>query len=183
MMYVEHHNAFIPGHTMSDYFAIQPIRYAWGDYGDILVNGLAETKPDAVEVSRAGPFVPPLTRPFAHVIVTDSLRRELESSGLTGIGFAEVRYAKVVRIDWHTWRRDAAEPEFYPETGEPEDYVLEGGHDPALPEQMPRLWKLNVPSTPALQFKNSWTFHADRHPGTDIARDTNLFWVNERMKS
>jgi hypothetical protein len=171
---------------MSEFFALDRAPSPWGDYGNILAHGLADfpkqgPPPATIHLSRTGPYVPPVTQPRGHIIVIDSLRRELERSSFTGFGFSEVEYQKVVRLDWHTWNADADEPQHYPETGEPEDYVLTGSHDPSLLKEMPCLWALSVASTPDLQV-GSRTFYADRHPGTDIARHFARFWVSERMK-
>lgn len=172
---------------MSKYFAVESANAPWGDYGDILVNGLAETTggtgPHAIYVSRTGPYVPPVTQPFGLIIVTDDFRHELEASTLTGFDFVEAQYRKLVRLDWQAWNADADEPIAYPETGEPEDYIVEGSHDPTLLVQMPRLWALVVEPTSELQVQGTGSFHGDRHPGTDIAREFTLHWVTDRMKA
>ncbi|WP_434902491.1 hypothetical protein [Bradyrhizobium sp. HKCCYLS20291] len=133
-------------------------------------------------ISRTGPYVPPITQPFGFIIVTDEFRRELESSQLTGFDVLQTQYGKVVRLDWQTWSTVADEPMSYPETGEPEDYVLGSPHDPTLLAQMPRLWALTVRPTSGLQVQGTRSFRADRHPGTDIAREFTIHWVTERMK-
>lgn len=175
------------GRPMSKYFVIESANSPWGDYGDILVNGLVETSKcvglHAIYVSRTGPYVPPVTQPFDHIVVTDDFRRELEASQLTGFDFLETQYRKVVRLDWQTWDTNADEPMSYPETGEPEDYVLGCPHDPTLLAQMPRLWALAVQPTSELQVQGTGSFRMDRHPGTDIAREFGLYWVTERMKT
>lgn len=87
---------------MSKYFVIGSANSPWGDYGDVLVNGLAETTSGlhAIYLSRTGPYVPPVTQPFGLIIVTDDFRHELEASQLTGFDFLEAQYRKVVRLDW-----------------------------------------------------------------------------------
>jgi hypothetical protein len=172
---------------MSKYFTVEMANSPWGDYRDVLVNGLAETTEGVgthfISVSRTGPYVPPVTQPFGLIIVTDDFRRELEASPLTGFDFVEVQYRKLVRLDWQAWNADANEPMCYPETGEPEDYILEGSHDPTLLAQMPRLWALAVQPTSGLQIEGTGSFRGDRHPGTDIAREFTLYWVTDRMKA
>lgn len=177
----------ITGRPMSKYFAIESAKSPWGDYGGVLVNGLIEATKSiglqVIRVSRTGPYVPPLTQPFGLIIVTDEFRRELEASQLTGFGFLQTQYGKVIRLDWQTWSTDTDEPMSYPETGEPEDYILGRPHDPTLLAQMPRLWALAVRPTSELQVQGTRSFRADRHPGTDIAREFALYWVTERMKT
>jgi hypothetical protein len=113
---------------MSKFFAIESVRSPWGDYGDILSNGLVEASecvgPPVIRILRTGPYVPPMTLPFGFIIVTEEFRRDLERSQLTGFDFEPTQYGKVVRLDWHTWSTDTNEPKSYPETGEPEDYIL-----------------------------------------------------------
>jgi len=172
---------------MSSYFRIRTVDAPWGDYGDILINGLAEPIHDKcnakrISLSRTGPFVPPITQPFGQVVLVDDLRRELESAAFTGFEFVEVELTKAVRCDWHTWDRDAEEPARYPVSGEPEDYVLKRSHDAGLVDEMPRLWALSVQSTQGLQVWGTSTFYLNRHPRTDIAREDLVFWISEALK-
>lgn len=172
---------------MDEFFALEPGNAPWGDYGDTLWNGLVDvpeirSKRSVAELSRTGPFVPPITHPSGQVIVDDNLRQLLENSDLTGFGFMPVRFDKLVRIDWHKWDSNSDEPRFYPDTGEPEDYILSGEHDASLEQEMPVLWALDVPSTNGLQVEGSFTFRANAHPGTDISREYYQFWVTSRMK-
>jgi hypothetical protein len=76
----------------------------------------------------------------------------------------------------------AQEPAFYPETGEPEAYLLDGVHDEQLAAAMPRLWAWSVSSTKGLQVQGSNAFRRALHPGTDVAREYFILWISERMK-
>jgi hypothetical protein len=171
---------------MSNYYKLGAGTAPWGDYGGILWNGLAETRKEGgdprVVVSRTGPFVPPVSHPFGNIIVTDSFRRLLLAEQFSGLSFDAVEYAKVVRIGWEDWDATAEEPELYPDTGEPEGYVLDGVHDEQLLAAMPRLWVWNVAPTKDLQIRGSRTFRRELHPGTDVARDGFIIWASERMK-
>src|SRR5262249_20532369 len=113
---------------MSRYYALGNGTAPWGDYGRILWNGLTEQSHEpgqpAVMVSRAGSFVPPITVPFGYVLVTDDFRRKLLAEKFSGLSFEPAGYRKVVYIAWEQWNTNAEKPLFYPETGEPEDYVL-----------------------------------------------------------
>ena len=131
------------------FFEIKHPHFPWGDYGHVLVAGEARCADDDEEemgplfVCRTGPFIPPITFPFGHIIVTDALRQQLENSGLNA-QFGPVIKKKVVNIAWQTWDRTKPEPEFYPGSGEPEHY-LRRKHDPASAEALGTLWELMVP--------------------------------------
>jgi hypothetical protein len=133
-------------------------------------------------VSRTGPFVPPITLPSGRVLVTDDFRENLSTQGFSGLSFEPVEYQKVVHIAWDHWDANAQEPAFCPDTGEPEDYLLERAHDERLVATMPRLSAWNVAPTIGLQVQGTNTFRREFHPGTDIAREYFTFWISERMK-
>ncbi len=104
--------------------------------------------PDGVmQLERTGPFVPPITFPtIAEVVVTSALRRALEGSPLSGLSFQEVRIVTAVNVRWEEWDRTQRLPPELPPTGEPEDYVPVGGHDPACAEAIGRLWEIKAPT-------------------------------------
>ena len=120
--------------------------------------------------------------PFGHVLVTDDLREKLSTEAFSGLSFEPAGYRKVVRIAWEQWDANAPEPGFYPHTGEPEDYLLEGVHDGQLATAMPRLWAWNVAPTIGLQVQGTNAFRRELHPGTDVAREYLIVWISERMK-
>lgn len=125
----------------------------WGDYGDILVHGMSLHLGRAagrIQLERTGPFMPPVTLPgVGDVIVTDAVRQALERE-VPGLVFRPVVKARIVRIDWHTWDRTVEEPPEYPSTGDPEDYLLERPHDPALADQVGPLWELVPAVVPSI---------------------------------
>jgi hypothetical protein len=173
-------------YPMTCYYQIKKAEAPWGDYGDILWNGWAtEDGRDrsTITLTRTGPFVPPIIIPsLQHVVVTDEFRAKISDVGFSGLAFEPVSYGRVVRIDWHEWDWNAEDPQFYPESGEPEDYLLAGTHDPELAAAMPRLWAWKVHPTPGLQVQGTNTFGRELHPGDDVARDFFIFWISERMK-
>jgi hypothetical protein len=123
-----------------------------------------------------------LQSPSSHIIVTDEFRAKLAAVEFSGLTFEPVKYGRVVRIDWHEWDWKANDPAFYPETGEPEDYLLAGVHDAELAATMPKLWAWKVAATPGLQVLGTNTFRRELHPGTDVAREFHIVWISERMK-
>lgn len=170
---------------MSTYYRLDGAAAPWGDYGDVLRNGLTTTRQEhgksTILVSRTGPFVPPITCPFGSIIVTDDFRQKLMAERFSGLSFEAVEYAKVVRIAWEEWDPTADEPAVYPASGEPEDYLLTAVNDERLLAAMPMLWAWKVEATKDLQLQGSRTFHRERHPGTDVAREHFVVWVSERM--
>jgi hypothetical protein len=127
-------------------YRLRGVYEPWGDYGNILVSGLVDRDETSglLLIERTGPFVPPISIGGLHspVVVTDSFRRELEGSGLTGFGFQPAVKQRIVRLAWERWDRSAAEPAEYPAEGEPENYVLGRQHDPELAEAIGPLWEL-----------------------------------------
>ena len=74
----------------------------WGDYGSILLNGLAcDVDAEQTRLKRTGPFVPPFSFPFyGGVVVTDSVKGTLETSDLKGVGdFRPVILEKAVSVN------------------------------------------------------------------------------------
>jgi len=121
---------------MSTYYQIESGTAPWGDYGYTLWNGFTEKNQErgqpTIVVSRTGPFVPPIMVLFGPVLVTEDFRQRLLLENFSGLSFVPVGYRKVVRIPWDQWDANAREPAFYPDSGEPEDYLLEGAHDQEL---------------------------------------------------
>jgi hypothetical protein len=119
----------------------------WGDYGRMLVTGMAERDADGiVAIERVGPFVPPvaLYGLWDILVVTDGFRRQIEGSGLTGFSFAETRKKRIVRIDWRSWDLSAEDPEKYPAGGEPESYILGRKHNPQVAAELGPLWEVAI---------------------------------------
>lgn len=126
------------------FFRIQKTLGNWGDYSSILLHGMAlrDSKTGLLNLERTGPFVPPISFPsLENFAVTDSLRNELEKSHLSGITFRPINKKRIVKLNWQDWNLQAEEAEFYPKSGEPEDYILRRKHSPEIATQMPELWE------------------------------------------
>src|SRR5262245_37037098 len=137
---------------MTAYHQIASAAAPWGDYGDVLWSGITdEGHRSTITLSRTGPFVPPITLPFGHIIVTEEFRKKISTANFSGLTFAPVNYGTVVRIGWDGWDWNAADPAFYPDTGEPEDYLNPAAHDAGLAAAMPKLWAWSVAATAGLQ--------------------------------
>ena len=72
---------------MSAYYELGSGAAPWGDYGHVLWSGFTEKSQErnqpSILVSRTGPFVPPITLPFASVLVTDEFREKLSAEGFS----------------------------------------------------------------------------------------------------
>lgn len=127
----------------------------WGDYDNILLSGMTAHLPrfgGLLQVERTGPFVPPISLPGINdIIITDQLKKKLENSGLTGFLFVPTIKTRIVYLEWEKWNKQASEPAEYPESGEPEDYILQRPHSPELAERMGNLWELKLEIHSSLQ--------------------------------
>jgi hypothetical protein len=123
----------------------------WGDYGHILQHGMAAHSPRAdgrLALERAGPYLPPITLPgIGDIVLTSEAQKLLESSALSGFSFLPVEKTLVVELHWETWNLDAEKPAEFPESGEPEDYILGKPHSPNAATELGELWEIVVPST------------------------------------
>jgi hypothetical protein len=112
----------------------------WGDYGDILQHGMtAHLKRDNgfLSLERTGPYMPPITFPgLGDIVLNSDGRKLLDASGLGGFSFQPVNKIRVVNLAWNDWNLAADEPPEYPESGEPEAYILGRPHDPDVAEKM-----------------------------------------------
>lgn len=98
----------------------------WGDYGSVLVSGIVDVAEDGqVTLSRSGPFIPPVSMPFC-IIITDNLKKELESACFSGFTLHPVTKGMIVDLNWVDWDFNADDPPFYPDSGSPEDYIFTG---------------------------------------------------------
>lgn len=123
----------------------------WGDYGDILQHGMTAHLPrlgGRLSLERTGPHIPPITLPgIGDIVLTSESRELLESSGLSGFSYVPVEKTLIVELNWETWNLDADEPTAYPDSGEPEDYILGKRHSPATAEALNELWEVAIPNT------------------------------------
>lgn len=111
----------------------------WGDYGHILTHGMYFRG----RIQRTGPFIPPITFvSAAALIVTDDMKTHMEQAGFKGISFEAVVKSHIADVAWHTWDLDAPEPPYFPESGEPEDFILDAEHSPEVAEAMGDLWRV-----------------------------------------
>lgn len=118
----------------------------WGDYGDILIHGMAchlEREDDIIQLERTGPFVPSITFPgIFEIVVNCEFKNKLLQENFTGLSFKPVKKAKIVELHWENWDRNKDEPQYYPDSGEPEDYILQKSHSKEISDRIGDLWEL-----------------------------------------
>jgi hypothetical protein len=126
----------------------------WGDYGNILLRGLLDNNDEEIKIKRTGPYIPPISIcGISTVIVTTKFKELIESSRLLGFSFTPIQITKLVNIDWTNWDLKSDEPKFYPESGEPEDYIDEGQNDEQLLAKVKNLWIMNITNKVDVELK------------------------------
>jgi hypothetical protein len=147
---------------MESIYQLKPPRSNWGDYDYILLGGMTHhvgRSDGLLQLERTGPFVPPISFPgMGDIIVTDDFKKSLESSRLIGLTFQPVIKRHIVFLEWEKWDKTADEPAEYPESGEPEDYILERPHSPELAQQIGEMWELCLPEYAKLKEAQSDLF-------------------------
>src|SRR5437879_2180973 len=96
----DHRNAMASLH----FYRLRRPEPPWGDYGDILIHGMASrSKTGELELERTGPFVPPISQPGNYVIVTAAFLGELRESELKGFDVGPVKKKRIPNVDWRQW--------------------------------------------------------------------------------
>ena len=93
---------------------------------------------------RTGPFIPPISFPFTHIVVTDEFRNELSRSNLGEFEYRAIEKHRIKKLRWEQWDRTTEVPPKTPR-GEPADYYLSGRHSRAAAKAMGRIWELSLP--------------------------------------
>ncbi|MCP4777999.1 MAG: hypothetical protein GY880_27580 [Planctomycetaceae bacterium] len=94
-------------------------------------------------LERTGPFIPPISLPARNVIVTDSFRNQIDSSGLFDMQYLNVIKHHISEFKWEHWDRSVDIPEF-PDGGEPEGFILNFPHSEHAAEQMGPIWEAGL---------------------------------------
>jgi len=165
----------------------------WGDYAQILQQGMGvhSAKVDGkLQLERTGPFIPPITFPgLRGFVMTAEAKASLEKSGLSGYTFRAVDKKLIVKLPWEEWDLSAPEPAWYPETGEPEDYILGQPHSREAAEALGDLWEVEiVPSVKVLRNERivgtyrDLTIDSSTWDGSDIfaSKDVGYTFFTER---
>jgi len=168
----------------------------WGDYGDILQHGMTSHLPSQggfLALERTGPFIPPITLPgIGDIVLTSAARESLDASGLSGFEFRPVHKVLTVELHWEDWDLNADAPQQFPDTGEPEDYILGKPNSPSASAALGELWELYVPAAatvlrpqPIVHSYGDLRLDIDTWNGCDLIRSTGYGSVlfTERARS
>jgi hypothetical protein len=129
----------------------------WGDYGDVLVSGYIsrDAATGQLLLHRGGPFAPPVFFPWSSIcgrafVVTGPFRQELERAPLGPLSFQPAVKDRIVHLPfgWQSWNRKADTPRERPSGGEPEAYIWDQPHSPAVAAEMPEFWEVLPPVLP-----------------------------------
>lgn len=130
----------------------------WGDYGDILIHGMATVGEHGVlELERTGPFVPPISQPSGFVVVTSAFLTSLRDSGLTGFDVQSVIKKKITKVDWQLWEPFGTEEMKYPAGNEPENYIERRKHSADAANALGELW--HVRFLPGIRISREGGYH------------------------
>jgi hypothetical protein len=131
--------------TMMEAYVLSSMPTPWGDYGNILVHGMTshlERDDGLLQLERAGSRFPAITQPgLGHVVVKEAVRAFL-AARMPALEFRQVLLRRCVRLEWADWDAALDEPAEYPDSGEPEDYILSRPHDPMVAASIGTLWEL-----------------------------------------
>jgi hypothetical protein len=168
------------------YFTLDNKEVNWGDYGDILLSGMTgylDRQDGFLQLQRTGPFQPSIiTSGMSELLVTDTFKEKMITNLITGLEFKPVIKAHISLVDWTNWDLQADEPEFYPESNEPEDYILRQPHSQKVTESMENVWEVIIPENGT--FVNDYTFSPiDKSIDIMIADNKGYILVTEKMKN
>lgn len=169
----------IDDREMTKFYLISKVSGPWADYGAILRHGLVRRDGERVFLQRTGPFVPHVSCPYSEFIVDEIARAAIESGGAVGFDFQPVEIDKVVDIPWENWLGES-EPSIYPDSGEPEAYILDASHDTEAAENMPPLFAVNMPRIWDVQGRKPTILIEEKIPEADIF-GANAIWVSEKV--
>ena len=97
---------------------------------------------DPALLLRTGPFIPPISFPSSHIVITEAFRTQLENAELSKCQFRDVVKFHIAKLHWERWDRNDEGPPKIPRGGEPEDYVLERLHSAIAASRMGAIWVL-----------------------------------------
>jgi len=139
-------------------FRVRRSEPPWGDYGDILIHGMATVGENtALDLERTGPFVPPISQPSGFVVVTSAFLTSLRDSGLTGYEIHPVIKKKITKVVWRKWEPFGSEEMKYPAGNEPENYIERRKHSADAADALGELWYVRF--LPGIRMSRDGGYH------------------------
>jgi hypothetical protein len=99
------------------------------------------------EITRAGPFVPPISFPTNSIVVTSSFRDRLDKAGLGVFEYRPIVKRHIVELQWHEWDR-SSRPRGITLPRDVGAYLDSAPHSASCAKQMEDLWELLLPVGP-----------------------------------
>jgi hypothetical protein len=173
---------------MTRFFILGAPDSIWGDYGDILMNGMSchlERENNLIQLERTGPFIPPISFPgIGDLVITDSFKKQLQKSDLIGLRFQPVIKKHIVHLDWHLWDKSSEEPAEYPVDGEPESYILENPHSKKISQKLGDLWEIQINKNASIHRGKDIELITSTWKGEDLfgCNDVGYVYATEKAK-
>ena len=173
---------------MKKIYSISEPKSNWGDYGHILMHGMTShlnRKNGLLQLERTGPFIPPISFPgVGDIVVTSSFMDKLKQSNLSGLTFLPVLKKQIVELACHKWDLKIEEPEIYPESGEPEDYITERPHSEKISNELGNLFELCIEEKAEIDRERDFALIQDSIPNIDFFRARSVLhnYVSENAK-
>jgi hypothetical protein len=105
------------------------------------------------EITRAGPFVPPISFPMNRIIVTSSFRERLDRVGLGALKYRPIVKRHIVELPWHEWDRTTL-PRGVSLPRDIGAYLESAPHSAGCAKLMEDLWELRPPKGPRATLYN-----------------------------
>lgn len=147
----------------------------WGDYGSVLMGGTASIGEDGIQLSRVGPFVPPISLPRLAVgtllVVAGSCKEQLPE-----YDHQLITKSKVVSLDWHKWP-ESNRPRVYPPSDEPIHYITRLAHCDAASQAMGDVYAVELPDCGCLSAKRVSAGNFDYSVSRNEVHGIKLFYA------
>ena len=141
------------GHSNNEsmiYYSLKNKQMPWGSYGELLFAGINtyDKTNGNYYISRTAPYIPYVYRDISEpfLLITETLKKELEKSGLKGFSFQKAIKDRIVSLAWEAWDFLAEEPAIYPSGDmDAEEYILRRKHNKQLADEMEDIWAVLFP--------------------------------------
>ncbi|WP_158978792.1 hypothetical protein [Cellulophaga sp. L1A9] len=175
------------------YYILKNREMPWGDYGDILFSGLLTVMDDDYndidihEIERTGSYIPEIyCVNSTNLVLSENVKIVLLKNNITGIDkFHYTIFKKIVNIDWKSWNQKHEDPAFFPETGEPIDYIEDGEDDTNLHNELSVFYSIKIKEATIDLIKSEDSIYKLENPidiDLFIPSNMNRIIVSEKFK-